>query len=152
MLIREIHALTMENLLPNAGSFKTIQNLIVGADFETTKPYLVPTRIYELCDNLDHQLQNAKNDDEKLKIILKTHFDFERIHPFSDGNGRTGRLLIFYSCLQENILPPIIQKEDKNLYIAILREEKLDDFFILLRQVQAKEQERMELFKKNAKA
>lgn len=151
MLIKEIHALTMENLLPNAGSFKTIQNLIVGADFETTKPYLVPTRIYELCDNLDHQLQNAKSDDEKLKIILKTHFDFERIHPFSDGNGRTGRLLIFYSCLQENILPPIIQKEDKNLYIAILREEKLDDFFALAKQIQAKEQERMEVFKQNMK-
>lgn len=149
-LIREIHALTMENLLDNAGSFKTIQNLIVGADFETTKPYLVPISIHELCNNLDYQLQNAKDDDEKLKIILKTHFLFERIHPFSDGNGRTGRLLIFYSCLQENILPPIIQKEDKNLYIAILREEKLDDFFALAKQIQAKEQERMEVFKQNA--
>lgn len=146
-LIREIHALTMESLLDNAGNFKTIQNLIVGANFETTKPYLVPTRIHELCNNLDQQLQSAKNDDEKLKTILKTHFDFERIHPFSDGNGRVGRLLIFYSCLQENILPPIIQKEDKNLYIAILREEKLDDFFALAKQIQAKEQMRMEIFK-----
>ncbi|WP_420806132.1 Fic family protein [Helicobacter pametensis] len=59
------------------------------------------------------RFQNTTDKDKKLEAILKTHFDFERIHPFSDRNGRVGRMLIFYSCLQENIIPPIIQKEDK---------------------------------------
>lgn len=147
--IQKLHALIMENLLENAGHFKIPPNLIIGANFETTKPYLVPTRIHELCDNLDYQLQNTQDKDQKLKAILKAHFDFERIHPLSDGNGRVGRMMIFYSCLQENIIPPIIQKEDKNLYIAILREEKLEDFFTLAKSIQSKEKARIEIFKQN---
>lgn len=148
-IIQNIHALVMENLLENAGNFKILPNLIIGANFETTKPYLVPTRIHELCDNLDYQLQNTQDKDQKLKAILKAHFDFERIHPFSDGNGRVGRMLIFYSCLQENIIPPIIQKEDKSLYISFLREERLDDLFALAKQIQEKEKERINIFKQN---
>lgn len=147
--IQKLHALIMENLLENAGHFKILPNLIIGANFETTKPYLVPTRIHELCDNLDYQLQNTQDKDQKLKAILKAHFDFERIHPFSDGNGRVSRMLIFYSCLQENIIPPIIQKEDKSLYISFLREERLDDLFALAKQIQEKEKERINIFKQN---
>lgn len=148
-LIKEIHRLTMDNLIDNAGSFKSIPNLIIGADFETTKPYLVPTRMQEFCDNLKYQIEYSNSEDEKLRAILKAHFDFERIHPFSDGNGRVGRLLIFYSCLQEDIIPPIIQKEDKAKYISFLREENLNGFFELAKQIQDKEKERMEIFASN---
>lgn len=149
--IKEIHRLTMDNLIENAGSFKTIPNLIIGANFETTKPYLVPTRIQEFCENLKNRIQQSKTQDEKLKSILRSHFDFERIHPFSDGNGRVGRLLIFYSCLQENIIPPIIEKGDKPKYISCLREENLEKFFEFAKQIQKKEKERMKIFELNQK-
>lgn len=150
-VIKEIHRLTMDNLIENAGSFKTIPNLVVGANFETTKPYLVPTRIQEFCQNLKNRIQQSKTQDEKLKSILRSHFDFERIHPFSDGNGRVGRLLIFYSCLQENIVPPIIEKGDKPKYISCLREENLERFFELAKQIQKKEKERIKIFELNQK-
>ena len=150
-LIKEIHRLTMDNLIYNAGSFKKVPNLIVGADFETTKPYLVPTRIQEFCNNLEDKIQQSKTQDEKLKSILRSHFDFEKIHPFSDGNGRVGRLLVFYSCLQEDIIPPIIEKDDKPKYISCLREENLERFFELAKQIQKKEKERIKIFELNHK-
>lgn len=145
-LIREIHSIVMENLLDNAGSFKTIQNVILGANFETTKPYLVPTRMHQFCEDLYLQLQRVKSEDDKLKIILKSHFDFERIHPFSDGNGRVGRLLIFYVCLQENIIPPMIQKEQKDIYIACLREQDLEGLFKLAKEMQENESKKIKTF------
>lgn len=148
-IIKSIHRLCMQNLLINAGEFKKIENLIIGADFETTKPYLVPTRIHQFCENLGFALTQSSCEDEKLKAILKAHFDFERIHPFSDGNGRVGRLLIFYSCLQEDILPPIIQKEQKDLYISLLREENLEGMFELSKSIQIQERNRMQIFIQN---
>lgn len=145
-IIKSIHSLCMQKLLENAGVFKKIENLIVGAKFETTKPYLVPTRLYEFCQNLNFALTQTKNKNEKLKMILKAHFDFEKIHPFSDGNGRVGRLLIFYSCLQEDIIPPIFQK---NAYISFLRNWDLEGLFELSKELQREEEKRVKKFMQN---
>ena len=51
---------------------------------------------------------------------MDQHLRFERIHPFSDGNGRTGRALIVHSCLQQGIAPIIINKSDRQLYMNLL--------------------------------
>lgn len=119
-LIKQIHAQLMANLIYNCGQFKTTQNMIVGATFETELPYKIPYILKDWCDNLNFRLTNAKNE-EKLKIILEQHIKFERIHPFSDGNGRVGRFLILYSALQENLMPFVIDKQMKDEYIHALR-------------------------------
>ena len=93
------------------GEFKKIQNIILGSVIETTKPYLVPTVIEDWCQNLKYRLNNAKTNEEKIEAILDQHIKFEKIHPFGDGNGRTGRLLIIHSCLKENLAPILIPKE-----------------------------------------
>lgn len=129
--IKEIHKILMNGILDNNGEFKKIQNVILGADFETTKPYLVPTSIYKLCDDLYFRLNNAKNSTQKLKIILKSHIDYERIHPFSDGNGRVGRVIMLYLCLKLNLKPFIISQKDD--YIKALRECDVDALYKLIK-------------------
>ncbi|WP_233709907.1 MULTISPECIES: Fic family protein [unclassified Helicobacter] len=144
--IKELHSVLMDNLIDNKGQFKTIPNLIVGADFETSKPYLVPTHLQEMLNNLDYQIKQSKSDDEKLEAILQSHFHFEKIHPFSDGNGRVGRLLMFYFCIENEITPFVIQKEQKPLYISILRENNLSEFKKLAKTQQEIELGRLDIF------
>ena len=149
-LIKEFHSIIMKDLLYNKGEFKTIQNVIVGSTLETAKPYLVPTKIKDLSDNLYFKFDKAANDDDKLQAILEAHIEFEKIHPFSDGNGRTGRFLIIYSCLEQNLAPIIIPKEQKGRYINILRTNDIKDFLEFGKEIQSVENERCEKFIENS--
>jgi fic protein len=136
----------MDNLIDNNGKFKTIENLVVGANFEPTKPYLVPVAIKNMCDNLYFRLDNAKNSDDKLKAILQSHIKFEKIHPFSDANGRTDRIIMIYGCLENNLAPIIIPKEQKNRYIAILRNNDIDEFMMFAKEIEKDEVSRRTIF------
>jgi len=120
--------------------------IILGSVIETTKPYLVPTVIEDWCQNLEYRLNNAKTDEEKIEAILDQHIKFEKIHPFGDGNGRTGRLLIIHSCLKENLAPILIPKEEKGKYINFLTSENIKEFVKWGIELENKERERIELF------
>ena len=145
-LIKDFHKQLMQNLIDNNGKFKTIENIIVGANFDTTKPYLVPVAIKNMCDNLNFRLQNSKNDDDKLKAILQSHIEFEKIHPFSDGNGRTGRLVLIYACMKNDLTPIIIPKEEKSRYIALLRSNDVDGFVSFAKEIMDVEKQRRDTF------
>ena len=64
---------------------------------------------------------NAK-EEKSLEDILDFHVKFERIHPFQDGNGRVGRLIMFKECLKYNIVPFIIEDDLKMFYYRGLKE------------------------------
>ena len=145
-LIKKYNKDIMENLYDLNGKFKTTQNLILGAEFEPTKPYLVPFEIEDWCNNLSYRLDNAKTNEEKVEIIMDQHIKFEKIHPFNDGNGRTGRLLIIHSCLKEDLEPIIIPKEEKGKYINLLASENLKELTKWALQLQEKERDRIEKF------
>ena len=145
-LIKKYNKYIMENLHDLNGKFKTTQNLILGAEFEPTKPYLVPFEIEDWCNNLSYRLENAKTNEEKVEIIMDQHIKFEKIHPFNDGNGRTGRLLIIHSCLKEDLEPIIIPKEEKGKYINLLACENLKELTKWALQLQEKERDRIEKF------
>ena len=145
-LIKKYNKYIMENLHDLNGKFKTTQNLILGAEFEPTKPYLVPFEIEDWCNNLSYRLENAKTNEEKVEIIMDQHIKFEKIHPFNDGNGRTGRLLIIHSCLKEDLEPIIIPKEEKGKYINLLARENLKELTKWALQLQEKERDRIEKF------
>ena len=145
-LIKNYHRYIMENLREDNGEFKKIQNIILGSVIETTKPYLVPTVIEDWCQNLEYRLNNAKMDEEKIEAILDQHIKFEKIHPFGDGNGRTGRLLIIHSCLKENLAPILIPKEEKGKYINFLISENIKEFVKWGIELENKERERIALF------
>ncbi len=126
--IKKLHSIIMDNILDNAGEFKKTENIIVGANFVPTKPYLVQIELKEMLDNLEFRLINSKCIEEKIEAIISEHIKFEKIHPFSDGNGRIGRLLMMYSCLREEIAPFVITKEEKNKYINLLAQEDISQF------------------------
>ena len=145
-LIKKYNKYIIENLHDLNGKFKTTQNLILGAEFEPTKPFLVPFEIEDWCNNLSYRLENAKTNEEKVEIIMDQHIKFAKIHPFNDGNGRTGRLLIIHSCLKEDLEPIIIPKEEKGKYINLLASENLKEFTKWALLLQEKERDRIEKF------
>ena len=144
--IKDYNKIIMANLSDDAGQYKKVANIILGAEFEPIKPYQVPYVMQEWCDNYNFRIKNAKTDEEKVEIILDQHIKFERIHPFGDGNGRTGRLLIIDSCLRENLVPIIIPKEEKTKYIEFLANEDSKNFTKWALELQKKELERINYF------
>ena len=145
-IIKEVHADLTDRLQYDKGQFKKNVNLIIGADFQTASPSETPFLVQQLVDNLEYRLENAATDEEKLERILDAHIQFERIHPFSDGNGRTGRVIMNYSLLQEGFPPLIIEKETKATYIELLAKQDLDGFMSFAKEILAKEQKRMKAF------
>ena len=91
-------------------------------------------------------MENAATEEEKLDSILDAHIQFERIHPFSDGNGRTGRMILNYSLLQQGFPPLIIEKETNATYIELLAKQDLNGFMSFANEILAKEQKRMLAF------
>ena len=145
-IIKEVHADLTDRLQYDKGQFKKNENLIIGAEFQTASPSETPFLVQQLLDNLEYRLENAATDEEKLERILDAHIQFERIHPFSDGNGRTGRVIMNYSLLQEGFPPLIIEKETKATYIELLAKQDLDGFMSFAKEILAKEQKRMKAF------
>ena len=92
----------------NVGEYKRLPNEVGG--IETTPPEEVHTQITSLIKSYNA----IKN--KTLEDIIDFHCKFERIHPFQDGNGRVGRLIMFKECLANNIVPFIITDELKLFY------------------------------------
>ena len=145
-IIKDIHADLTDRLQYDRGQFKKNENMIIGAEFQTASPAETPALMIQLVDNLEYRLESAKSDEEKLLAILDTHIQFERIHPFSDGNGRTGRMVMNYSLLQQGFPPLIIEKETKAQYIEFLGNQDVDGFFRFAKALLEKEQRRMQGF------
>ena len=145
-MIKNINKEILDRLNDNAGNFKNSSNAIIGADFETSTPSQAPVLTKNWIENLNYRLELCKTDDEKLLEILSSHIEFERIHPFSDGNGRTGRLIMLYLCFQENISPFVIEKNDRALYMNYLRDQNADIIFDKVKELQEFEKKRMEQF------
>ncbi|HBV52054.1 MAG TPA: cell filamentation protein Fic [Clostridiales bacterium] len=96
------------------GAYKRRPNTV--GDLETTQPEEVSVKMKELL--AEYNTKQEKSFDE----LLDFHYRFERIHPFQDGNGRIGRLLLFKDCLKYNIVPFIIGEDLKLYYYRGLKE------------------------------
>ena len=101
----------------NVGEYKQRANTI-GSGIKTTSPNNVEKEMKKLMD--------WYNSFKKVtaKEIIEFHYRFESIHPFQDGNGRIGRIIMFKECLKNNIVPFIIQDADKLFYYRGLKEYK----------------------------
>lgn len=96
------------------GDYKKLPNEVGG--METALPE-------EVADRMKKLLSEYNNKEEKtFEDILDFHVRFECIHPFQDGNGRVGRLLMFKECLKYNIVPFIIEDDLKMFYYRGLKE------------------------------
>lgn len=96
------------------GDYKKIPNEVGGMN--TTLPEEVAQRMKELLKEYNEKKEKSFED------ILDFHVRFERIHPFQDGNGRVGRLILFKECLKYNIVPFIIDDHLKMFYYRGLKE------------------------------
>ena len=148
-LIKKIHFLLCQNAIDGvAGTFKTIPNMIIGASFTPTQPYMVITELQEWILNLEAQLESQAKEGI-IEAICRQHIAFERIHPFSDGNGRVGRALMVYICLQKGIAPIVVTKEDKAEYISYLNTEDVNGLTKFSLKLNADEEARINLFSQN---
>ena len=98
------------------GDYKMIENEVGGS--ETVKPEDVATEMKALLADYNSKSEITFDD------ILDFHVRFESIHPFQDGNGRVGRLIMFKECLKHNIVPFIITEELKMFYNRGIKEWK----------------------------
>lgn len=109
-IIKEIHSLVLMDRPKDKGIYRQIPVMIMGAFKEPTQPYLVPEQMEQLI---------AAQRIIKLHPIEKAalfHLDFEGIHPFIDGNGRTGRLVLNLMLMQHGYPPIDVKYADKNRY------------------------------------
>lgn len=127
-VIKGIHAKLTDRLLVNPGEFKKDENAIIGADFQTASSQQTPFLMQQWVDNLEYRLDISDRKEDKVSVIVEAHIEFERIHPFPDGNGRTGRMLMNYSLLNEGIAPLIIEGKDKLEYVNILAHQDVNRF------------------------
>ena len=120
-LIKEFHKILKEGTSDsrvkwfNVGEYKQRANTI-GSGIKTTSPNNVEKDMSKLMDWYNSLKQVT------IKEIIEFHHRFESIHPFQDGNGRIGRIIMFKECLKNNIIPFIILDKDKIFYYRGLKE------------------------------
>lgn len=110
----------------NVGGFKVLPNIIGTVNvIKTTDSKDVNKEMDKLLDEYN------SNNNITLENIIDFHYRFERIHPFGDGNGRVGRIIMFKECLKNNIMPFMVLDEDKLYYIRGLKEYENDKMFLI---------------------
>ncbi|MGN0342224.1 MAG: Fic family protein [Roseburia sp.] len=105
------------------GEYKRFENEVGGN--ATTKPNDVAAEIKKLLAEYN------QNKTKTLWEIIEFHYKFERIHPFQDGNGRVGRLIMFKECLRNGITPFIIEDDMKGFYYRGLKEWKNEQGYLI---------------------
>lgn len=104
------------------GDYKTQENIV--GDIETVPPENVHTEMSRLLEEYTAKEQITLND------VVEFHYRFECIHPFQDGNGRVGRMIMFKECLKNGIMPYIIEDTKKAFYYRGLSEYKREPGYL----------------------
>ncbi len=130
--ILDIHGLILSKIEEgNAGRYRTQHARLTGSEVVLPNPVKVPELMAEFMVWL-----KGDNPDHVVKIASDAHYKLVSIHPFSDGNGRTSRLLMNLLLIQEGYPPAIIRKEDRLAYINSLEKAQkgsgINDFYNLI--------------------
>lgn len=105
--IKKLNETINKNIKDTEG-YRKVQVFIRGSEHIPPEPAKIPNLMNYFVYNYNHDT------DDIFSKVAKYHIDFERIHPFEDGNGRTGRLLINYELIKNNLAPAVIEKDEKS--------------------------------------
>lgn len=120
-LTRKLHGMLMNGIRPDAGLYRNHAVRIMGVHLPTANHIRVPSLIQDVMQDA------AKKTDDTIALSASVHSRFEQIHPFSDGNGRVGRLLMTAMLLKANIAPAIIHQQQKRLYYTYLYKAQIKE-------------------------
>jgi len=125
-LILRLHSILMNSIRDDAGSYRKHSVRIVGTHIPTANYLKIAQLMKKIIKDINHKEKDIINH------IAKIHSQFEQVHPFSDGNGRIGRLIIQAMLLLKNLPPAIIKQEKKRFYNSCLKKSQLKKDFIPL--------------------
>ncbi|WP_192484802.1 MULTISPECIES: Fic family protein [Cysteiniphilum] len=118
--IKDIHAILFDKALKVSperierpiGAWRKDERQILGVDIQLSSPKNIDQDIGNLLYRTEANMD--------IRMIADFHIIFERIHPFADGNGRVGRLLMTYQAIKNNYLPPLITNDHRQEYLTSL--------------------------------
>lgn len=131
---------TINRDIKDAEGYRNVQVYIRGSEY-------IPPSAEKIPNLMTYFVYNYNYDEEDIFTkIARYHIEFEKIHPFEDGNGRTGRLLLNYELLKNNIPPVVISKEERVKYFEFLRNNDSTGLAEWLKILSTEEKERLEKF------
>jgi len=126
--ILKLHSILMNSVQSDAGFYRRHGVRIVGTYVPTANYLSVPEKMKKLLREI------AKKSASVIERVADIHARFEQIHPFSDGNGRIGRLLAHAMLLKNNFPPAVIKQKNKKAYYSFLNKTQLKEEFEPLRE------------------
>ena len=120
-LVLKLHSILMNGVRPDAGVYRNHGVRITGVNLPTANYMSVPRLMPEVMTRITEKTKDV------IALSAGVHSKFEQIHPFGDGNGRVGRLLMNAMLLSANLAPAIIRQEQKQLYYAYLYKAQTKD-------------------------
>ena len=117
-VIKNIHSLVLMNRPEDKGVFRKIPVTIMGAYTEPVQPYMIEPKMTELLN----ENEKRKKKMHPIERIAQFHLEFEGIHPFIDGNGRTGRLLLNLDLIQNGYPAINVKFADRKTYYTAFDE------------------------------
>lgn len=114
-----LHAILMNSIQSDSGQYRKHAVRIVGANVPTANPASIQRRMDALLSDVNRTATDV------IGQVTHVHAHFEQIHPFTDGNGRVGRLLLAAMLLRKNYPPAVIEQRRKREYLALLNRAQL---------------------------
>ncbi len=137
--IKKINETINKNIKETSG-FRKVQVFIQVSDHIPPEPEKVPNL-------MNYYVYNYNNDIEDIFLkIAKYHIEFEKIHPFENGNGRTGRLLLNYELLKNDLPPVVISKDERVKYFEFIRKNDSSGLAEWFKELSNAEEQRMQKF------
>ena len=137
-LIKDVAVLINKNISEIAG-YRTVSVRIKGAQHVPPAPNQIPQQMMYFVYHYNHTEY-----EDIFQKLAETHIHYERIHPFEDGNGRTGRLILNFELIRNNMPPIVIPKDDRTKYFGMLAEQNSQELAGFFKELCQEEQKRIE--------